>query len=189
MPRYFDLDVRFWYEELRDYYVNMGFEKICCFTHQYEVSGIEIKASRPEDLKFDGKGKIVLLSSEKSDLLLAAAKRKEVDMLFSPAFLPDVPLIKVAQEHEKAFEVPLSIIIQSSGVKRAFLLSRIRFFLKLCNKYKADVVITSRANTKYQARTPKEMIAIGELLGLTHDQAAKALSAIPLSILEKKNFV
>jgi RNase P/RNase MRP subunit p30 len=30
------------------------------------------------------------------------------------------------------------------------------------------------------------MIAVGELLGLTQDQAAKALSATPLSILENK---
>jgi ribonuclease P/MRP protein subunit RPP1 len=186
MPKYFDLDVRFWHDGLEEYSKALGFERICCFATQCKLSGVEVKSNRLEDLKVDGRGKILLVSSENINLLLVAAKKREVDVLFIPTFQPNIALMRTAHEYEKAFEIPLNAIISNTGVQRAFLLSRIRFFLKVCNKYKVDFIITSRASTKYLMRTPREMIAVGELLGLTQDQAAKALSATPLSILENK---
>jgi ribonuclease P/MRP protein subunit RPP1 len=186
MTKYFDLDVRFWQEGLEEYSRALGFERICCFASQCRLCGIELKPSRVEDLRIDGKGKIILISSDKIELLLVAAKKRDADVLFTPTFQLSTALMRTTHEHEKAFEIPLSILLNSFGVQRAFLLSRIRFFLKLCNKYKVDFVITGRASTKYLMRTPREMVAIGELLGLTQDQAAKALSSIPLSILERK---
>jgi RNase P/RNase MRP subunit p30 len=64
-------------------------------------------------------------------------------------------------------------------------MSKISIFLKLCNKYGADFVLTSGASSKLLMKSPSELIAIGEALGLSHDQAVKSVSVVPEYILKR----
>jgi len=64
------------------------------------------------------------------------------------------------------------------------MISKINFFLKMCNKYRADFVLTSGASSKFHMKSPAELISLGQALGLAHDQAAKSISMIPEYILE-----
>jgi len=182
MPQYYDLGVRFWEDGLEEYAGSLGFKRICSFSQR--GCGVEIRAQKLEDLKFSTEGKVILLSSQNPELLKKAC-RKDVDMLLFGRFLPDVGLVRAAAENRKPFEVPVSVLLERRGAERALLMSRISFFLKICNKYEADFVLSSGAVNKFLMKSPQELIAIGEVLGLSHDQAAKSISIIPEYILER----
>jgi RNase P/RNase MRP subunit p30 len=180
MPDYYDLGVRFWEADLESYASSLGFRKICSLSP--DGNGVEIKESL-DDLKPRGDGKIILFSSTNPELLKKACK-KNIGMLLFSAFLPDVGLVRTAAENKKPFEVPISLLLERSGVYRAFMMSKISFFLKICNKYKADFILTSGATSRLSMKSPRELIAIGEMLGLYHDQAVKSISIVPEYILE-----
>lgn len=106
-------------------------------------------------------------------------------MLLFPRFVPDVGLVRAAAESKKPFDIPLSLILERRGAERAFLMSRISIFLKLCNKHDADVVLTSGASSRFFMKSPGELTSLGEALGLSHDQAVKSISMIPEYILKR----
>jgi len=182
MPDYYDLGVRFWEDGLEKYANSLGFKGVCSFSK--EGNGVEIKAHNLNDFRFSAHGKIILFSSENAELLKVASKR-EASMLLFERFLPDVGLVRVAAENKKPFEIPVSILLERTGANRAFMMSKIGFFLKICNKYGADFILTSGAKNKLSMKSPAELAAIGEALGLSHDQAVKSISMIPEYVLER----
>jgi RNase P/RNase MRP subunit p30 len=182
MPEYYDLDLRFWEAGLESYANSLGFRGICSFSP--EGNGLEIKARRAEDIRLGNEGKIILVSSDDPETLKKACK-KNIDMLLFTRFVPDVGLVRAAAESKKPFDIPLSLILERRGAERAFLMSKMSIFLKLCNKYGADAVLTSGASGKFSMKSPGELISIGEALGLSHDQAVKSISMIPEYILKR----
>ena len=182
MPHYYDLGVRFWENDLKNYANSLGFTEVCCFSP--EGNGVEIRGKGQNDLDFKRDGRIVLFSSEDVELLKRACRR-DVGMLLFPRFLPDAGLIRTAADNKKPFEIPISLLLNRNGPERAFAMSRIGFFLKLCNKYRADFILTSGACSRFLMKSPSELISIGEALGLSHDQAAKSISIVPEYILER----
>jgi RNase P/RNase MRP subunit p30 len=182
MPEYYDLDVKFWEDSLERYANSLGFKRICSFSK--EGNGIELRAHKLEDLRLSTNGKITILSSQDPELIKKACKR-EIDMLLFERFLPDVGLVRAAAESKKPFEIPVSFLLERKGFDRAFMMSKISFFLKICNKYRADFILTSGAKNKLSMKSPAELIAIGEVLGLSHDQALKSISIIPEYVLER----
>jgi RNase P/RNase MRP subunit p30 len=182
MPEYYDLGVRFWEDGLEKYANSLGFKNICSFSSG--GNGLEIKTHKLDDLKFSAHGKIILLSSDNPDILKNACKRG-ADILLFGKFLPDVGLIRAAAENKKPFEIPVSFLLERKGADRAFMMSKMSFFLKICNKYGADFVLTSGARNRFSMKSPAELVAIGEVLGLSHDQAVKSISIIPEYILDR----
>jgi len=181
MPEFYDVGVRFWEENLESYANKLGFKGICCFSQG--GNGVEIVGKTPSDLKFKKTG-VILFSSDKPELLRKAC-RKDVDLLFFPKFIPDVALIRAAAESKKPFEIPVSLLLKRKGVERGLLISRIGFFIKVCEKLSADFVITSGASSKLLMKSPAELVAIGEMLGLSHDKAVSSISIIPEHVLER----
>jgi len=125
-----------------------------------------------------------LFESQNIDALRGACKQKRTKFLLMPSFQPDVGLLRDAAEHKKAFLFPISMLLDSHGVLRATLMGRMRFFLKMCIKFKAPYILVSGAKDEYQLKSPQELTAIGEALGLSHDQAAWAISEAPAAFLE-----
>jgi hypothetical protein len=99
---------------------------------------------------------------------------------------PDIAMIKAVGESGAAFVLSLNEPIRGRGVERAILLSKQRFFLSLCRKYGAQYVLCSLANDEFEARTTKECVSIGMLLGLTYEQACASLERLP-NLLGEKN--
>lgn len=181
MPEYYDLDVRFWEAGLKSYASSLGFRDVCSFSQQ--GGGVEIRVGMNEDVRVRERGRIILVSSTDPESLKKACK-KDIGMLLFPRFIPDVGLVRAAAESRRPFEIPVSLLLERRGAERAFLMSKISMFLKLCNKYRADFVLTSGASGKLFMKSPSELIAVGEALGLSHDQAVKSISMIPEYVLE-----
>jgi ribonuclease P/MRP protein subunit RPP1 len=176
-PRYYDLHVC--YEDGERDAAALGIEAV-----EFPLHGTEVLAENERELGGASRAKpLVLVASGNSEVLRAAAKMKQVRMLRSERFEADVGLLRIAAERSKAFEVALALLIESHGWRRAALLSRMRSFLRLCIKYKAPYVITSGARDAYGLRRPREMIALGEALGLSHAQAKWAITEAPRAVL------
>ena len=160
----------------------MGFEKI-------SVIGVGTVVFFAEGVgrlhSFHGaSGKISILSSPDPEALRLAARR--FDALHSVNFLADPAFIREAAERGVPFEIPFRLFLERTGVERARLFHRARFFLRVCIKHGADFFFTSRAESVLEARSPSEIASVAEAaLGLSRDQALRALSAVPKKLIEE----
>ena len=139
----------------------------------------------------EAKGQMVSIESQSVDLLRDAMKQLPyclVNPLSAKNFDREPGLIRDAQG-KAAFEIPISALISAASGERSKLIWRTLAFLKACVKLKAEFVFTSRAKTEYDLKSPREIIAIASLLGVTYEQAQYALSATPEEILRRQGLI
>ena len=148
----------------------------------------EISAnSYPEARAGDkGKNKLPVLTSNNADVLKTAARSREFRVLHQPNFTPDVGLMRLMAQNKKIFEIPANALILSNGLERAIIISKMRTFIKFCLKFRVDFALSSRATNEFEVKTPGELVAIGEALGLSRDQAIRAVSVVPESVIARK---
>ncbi|MBI4399607.1 hypothetical protein HY570_02560 [Candidatus Micrarchaeota archaeon] len=173
--RFFDLHVKFEFKDFQTF----GFHNIGVNNSTI----IEVVVNNSNQLSKKIANKINIVNSTSVELLKKGIKK--FDLVYFPGFYLDSTLIRAVAENKKAFEIPISDILNVSGIKRAYIMGRIRQFLRLCNRSHASYVLTSRAKDTLEVKAPSEMIAIGEILGLTKDQAIRAITETPESILRK----
>lgn len=103
--------------------------------------------------------------------------RKSLVMLADYAF--DEGAIKlIADKKRLCFVIDIGEIIRTRGVPRAILMSKLRTFLRLCNKHGAFYTFATFSKEKGRIRTPRELIHIAWLLGLNKGQAVFALDML-----------
>lgn len=88
-------------------------------------------------------------------------------------------LIRSVAEKNAAIEIPLSPIFDMGQFEKASFLASARKILKLCVKYNAHYIITSRARNEFELKSPIDLISFGVSLGLSYDQAKMALLEFP----------
>lgn len=148
-------------------------------------SPFAFEMARPGDArKIPPSTQLAAASSLSIELLREAAKSKRVSLLCNRGFITDVGLIRDSAAQKKPFEIPIAPLLECGGIPRAILMSKMRFFIKICTKLRAPLVIVSQAKDEFQLKSPEEMIAIGEMLGLSHDQAEWAITEIPEMVLD-----
>ncbi len=112
--------------------------------------------------------------------LVAKCKQRSsptfVNPLSAPDFYNSAALVEMCREREKIVEIPLVYLLRSTNKSK--LIFQLRIFLKNCLKRKVKFVFTSRASTEFELKSPREIIAIGHVLGLTYEQASKALTGV-----------
>src|SRR3989338_2810702 len=131
---YYDMHVRFKPSptDLRE----LGFASACTGGEQVQEFIIHNENELSQN---PAKGRISILTCENPELLRKGVKR--FDLFFVSSFYPDTALMREVAREEKAFEIPINGLLRSGGYARANLLARMRFFVRLCNKYKAEYVI------------------------------------------------
>ncbi|MDD5023205.1 MAG: hypothetical protein PHU63_03485 [Candidatus ainarchaeum sp.] len=88
-------------------------------------------------------------------------------------------MIKIIGEKGKAlFAINYFEIINSKGARRGIILSQIREFFKFCIKYNAKYCFVSLAKTEEGIRSPKEIVGIGSLVGLSEVQTRMSLGQL-----------
>ncbi|MCW3133395.1 MAG: hypothetical protein N2V78_03600 [Methanophagales archaeon] len=173
-----------------------GKEVIPPLISNFIFRGVEIRTKSVSELKRKIKlhyGEVSLLAVHggAEEINEAALKDSRVDLLAHPCGekgegeLSHV-LVRYAAENGVAIDFNLNAIIQSRRSDRARILWKMRQNLKLVRKYKAPAILTSNAQSKYDLRAPREMIALASLFGMKKEEAEHALSAIPEGVLEKK---
>lgn len=119
------------------------------------------------------------VSSTNAELLVEACRRGTATLVMplnSPDYWKNDALVMAAVDKNRVFEIPLKPLLHARHAQRAKLVSQLRFFLRKCVKQRARFIITSRAESEYDLKSPREAIALAQLLGLTKEQAQHALS-------------
>jgi len=84
-----------------------------------------------------------------------------------------------------AIEFDMGSIIRLRGSARVRALAELRHNLKLARKYGTPVLLTSNAQSIYDLRAPREMIALASIFGMTTEEAIAALSTVPEEIIRR----
>jgi ribonuclease P/MRP protein subunit RPP1 len=136
------------------------------------VSGVEVRAEDPAQAS----GYLGSLREEATVLALRggsialnrfAARQERVDVLAHPMDGGDVNhvLVKEAKAHGVRLEVNLGRVLRTSGGRRVRALSGLRKLRELIGAHDAPFVVSADAASHLQLRAPRELVALGEVIG------------------------
>jgi ribonuclease P/MRP protein subunit RPP1 len=158
---------------------------------------IEIVCKNPGDLK-----KKVLKSRRNADIIMvrggdlkinrAACEERSIDVLSQPyRSRRDMGinhiLAKKAAENNVAIEINLKTLLNTNLRYRYRIISQFRHIVGLQRKFKFPLIISSNANSKYDLKTPRDIIALAKCFGMTFEESFDAISRIPKNIIETNN--
>ena len=153
-------------------------------------SGIEIVAKNPHHLrqmiqKHRAKVRVLSVHGGNEKINRAAVESRAVDILSHPDERLNQVLMRFAAENRVAIEFNLDSIIKMRGRARVLALTNFRHNLKIARKYGAPMILASNAQSIYDLRAPREMIALGMVFGMTEDEAIEAISMVPEEIIRR----
>ena len=152
--------------------------------------GVEIQAKssriREEIKKHRDSNLILLVRGGEEDINRAAVESEGLDILLQPSEFNNV-LAKAASDNSIAIGFNLGLLIRLRGDARVRELKNMRIILKHARKYKLKMILTSDSSSVYDLRSPREMVALSSLFGMTPCEAIDAMSATPKSILRRKS--
>ncbi len=156
-------------------------------------AGIEIQANNVSKLNkyinmSINKVDIITVSGGDENINREAVEDGRVDILAHPASqgkpLNHV-LSKAASDNGVAIDFNIDALIRHRGGSRVRILSALRQNARLARKFDVPMVITSNARSHYDLRGPREMMALGMLMGMSWEEALHALSTVPGSIINR----
>ena len=120
------------------------------------------------------------------------AIESKVDAVICPEFGRkdsglDHVLARLATKNEVAIGFSLAPLLRTTSYEKANILKFMIKNWKLVNKYKAPRFLTSSAESKWEVRSPKDLMSLGIALGMEIPQAKSSLNFYPERILKKKN--
>lgn len=178
-------------KDLVEEVVNKGFEKALLIGEDSENDIILIRARERSELRNKimnarKTGKAIAVLGDNDDVNRFAIESK-INIFLSPEFtrktdFPDYRnsglnqvTCKKARENNTAIAFNFSDILNLEGEARASRLGRMMQNVKLCRKFKVKMILATFANEKSELRTPKELMDFGISIGMTADDARKAL--------------
>ncbi|MGB9838414.1 ribonuclease P protein component 3 [Methanothermobacter sp.] len=158
------------------------------------ASGVMIEASNPRDMRrkvnrFRRKVDLVYVSGGNLKVNRAACENPRVDVLSAPyssrrdAGMNHV-LAREAARNRVAVELVTTDIMGSWLKVRARVLEYFRDILKLHRKFDFPLLLSSRASSIYDLRTPRDLMNLAGCFGMSTREAGRALSSTPSSIIE-----
>jgi len=170
----------------------------------FQDSGIEVfvrvdlACSKRDDLlkllrRFRSTFDIIGVRCTNHNSALVAARDRRVDLIFFDSAARHIWFDdSIANVSNAKLELNLSALCEAPN---HLILSRFMKDVTVARRHKVEVVLSSGATSPLLLRTPNQMVAIAEILGLNKQDAIDGLSAIPSSILtsnverRSKNYV
>ena len=162
-------------KEIEELSKRLGFEKTLFLDQDFVLLKGEIKKLRKEIDQAKSKKKIVIyqpnfeedlryaLEHTPVDMVIGIEKVHPKDSLHYPRAGLDQVLCNLARENDKIIAFSFEELLNSNNLPK--LLNRMAFNLKLCHKYKINVLFSNFSKDFMEMRAPKELIAVWELLG------------------------
>lgn len=132
---------------------------------------------------------VLLVEGGNLSLNRKAAETPEVDILTHPELgrrdsgLNHV-MAKLATENHISIEINFREILLSSKNTRSHIVQKMAKNVELCQKYHTPIIICSGGFSHLQLKDPKILTSMGCLLGLEINEAKRALSEVPESIIK-----
>lgn len=84
-------------------------------------------------------------------------------------------IVKAAVEHDVRFEFDLAHVLRREGGPRVQALRGLRKLRELVEYYDAPYVVSASPTTHHHVRAPRELLAVGQLIGFERDQIQTGL--------------
>jgi ribonuclease P/MRP protein subunit RPP1 len=149
-----------------------------------EVSGKPSKL-KDEIKKYKDTSDILIARGKDEEVARAALEAERLDMLLQPVKFNNV-LGKLASDNSIALGFNIGSIIHTRGDDRIMELRIMRTNLKYARKYELQMILTCEPYSPYDFRSPREVVALGGLFGMSPKEAVDAMSAVPVDIIRKK---
>jgi ribonuclease P/MRP protein subunit RPP1 len=173
-------------------------EKVTNLKNKTEFEfGIEINAGNLNDIrknsrKYRNKTKFLSVFGGDSTINRIACENIQIDLLSRPYFKRrdcgiNHILAKEACENNVAIELCFRDILTSYLSYRAKILSHFREIIKLHQKFKFPLVITTGSSSKFDIRSPRDISAIFSSIGLNEYEIKSCLNSYPESIISFNN--
>ncbi len=157
------------------------------------IPGLEIEARGVRELRRGiSKAKrytnLVVVYGGEYKINRAAVENPRVSILSHPEYKRsdsgvDHIIARFAAEKNVAIEINFHEILETFRKIRAFVLSHMITNVELAKKFGAPVIITSGARSKWEMRDPRELAAVGQILGMSLEESMKSVSEIPKKII------
>lgn len=107
-----------------------------------------------------------------------ACEEPRVDVLARPMADGDVNhvLARAAKRNGVRFEFDFGRVLRLSGGRRVQALSDLRKLREIVSYYDAPYVVSATPETHLQMRAPRELLALGEVIGFSREQAKRGLA-------------
>ncbi|MBU2589255.1 MAG: hypothetical protein KKA65_01235 [Nanoarchaeota archaeon] len=115
------------------------------------------------------------LENKKSEIIVIHEKSPKDHLHFRRTALNQVTC-KLAKKNKIIIAFSFDKIINSRD--KALVFGRLMQNFKLCRKYKVKVLFASFARNKYGMRSSHDLLSLLQVLGMTADEANKALSVV-----------
>lgn len=136
------------------------------------VAGVEIRAADPAQASgYLGTHRphatVLALHGGSTALNQFAVRQERVDVLAHPMRGGDLNhvLVRAAKENAVRLEVNLGRVLRSSGGRRVRAISGLRKLRELVDAYDAPYVVSADPASHLQLRAPRELVAVGEVVG------------------------
>ncbi|NIA02944.1 MAG: ribonuclease P protein component 3 [Nitrospirae bacterium] len=162
-------------------------------TNFHVYAGIEIQVDNVSKMKKNvarlrEKADIIIISGGSEEINRAALEEGKIDILThstSRGSPLNHILAKAASDNGVALDFNPNAIIMQKGGTRIKILSALRKNVQLARKYDVPMIMTSNAKSHYDLRRPREMMALGMIMGMTQNEALQALSSIPQAVIKR----
>ena len=141
-----------------------------------------VKEFRRAVLKARKYSNFVVASGGEYKINRAASEDSRVSILSHPEYKRsdsgvDHVIARFAADNGVAMEVNFHEIMETFRKIRSFVLGHMRLNVELARKYGTPVVITSGARCRWDMRDPRELAAVGQILGMSLEESMNSVSA------------
>ena len=146
------------------------------------VPGIEIRVEEPgraSGLIGNYRSKRTIVCVHGGDLNRFAVEQPQVDVLAHPMEDGDVNhvLAKTAAENGVHFEFNFGRVLRAEGGDRVQAIQGLRKLREMVTQYDAPYVVSADAGSHLALRAPRELLAVGEAIGLDREMIEAGLTA------------
>lgn len=166
-------------KRLREVSQASGMDLVACV----EIQADSIKTLKRALTKYRETAELVIVSGGDYAINRAAAEDGRVDVLAHPEFKRtdsgiDHVVARNAAQNGVALEINIGELLATFRRVRSHVLNHMSHNVLLCKKFGASVVITSGAKDEWGLRDPRALAALGQLLGLTLEEAVRAVGEL-----------
>lgn len=145
------------------------------------VEGVEIRASdgsRASGFVGSHRPHRTVVALHGGSLNRFAVEQDRIDVLAHPMREGDVNhvLAKAAAEHGVRLEFNLARVLRADGGPRVRAIQGLRKLRELVEKYDVPYVVSADATSHLELRAPRELVAVGEVVGFDAEQVREGLA-------------
>jgi ribonuclease P/MRP protein subunit RPP1 len=173
-----------------DKFENLGFSKVYNININKITNESQLKRLNDKLIIVEG-GELnrEILSKKNVDILLSPEKNRREDFLHHRNSGLNHILCKIAYRNKIIIGFSFNEILKSNEVKRAKILGRMKQNIKLCRKYKVNMIVGSFANNKYEMRSLNDLKSFARVIGMNSLEVKKAFSLIQDIFKNKQGFI